>query len=48
MSDSLQMSILRKLSVRDLNGYGIARLMQHSAASELLAEESSIYTVLQT
>ena len=24
MSDSLQMSILRKLSVRDLNGYGVA------------------------
>jgi len=44
---SLDMLILRTLSLRDLHGYGIAQFIQHSSEDELLVEEGSLYPALQ-
>ena len=44
---SLDMLILRTLSLRDLHGYGIARFIQQSSENELLVEEGSLYPALQ-
>jgi PadR family transcriptional regulator PadR len=44
---SLDMLILRTLSLRDLHGYGIAQFIQQSSANELLVEEGSLYPALQ-
>ena len=44
---SLDMLILRTLSLRDLHGYGIAQFIQHSSENELLVEEGSLYPALQ-
>jgi PadR family transcriptional regulator PadR len=44
---SLDMLILRTLSLRDLHGYGIVRQIQQSSGNELLVEEGSLYPALQ-
>ena len=44
---SLDMLILRTLSLRDLHGYGIVQFIQQSSGSELLVEEGSLYPALQ-
>ena len=44
---SLDMLILRTLSLRDLHGYGIAQFIQQSSENELLVEEGSLYPALQ-
>ena len=40
---SLDMLILRTLSLRDLHGYGIVQFIQQSSGNELLVEEGSLY-----
>ena len=44
---SLDMLILRTLSLRDLHGYGIVQFIQQSSENELLIEEGSLYPALQ-
>ena len=44
---SLDMLILRTLSLRDLHGYGIVQFLQQSSDNELLVEEGSLYPALQ-
>jgi transcriptional regulator len=44
---SLDMLILRTLSVRDLHGYGIVQFIKQSSENELLVEEGSLYPALQ-
>jgi len=44
---SLDMLILRTLSLRDLHGYGIVQHIQSSSNNELLVEEGSLYPALQ-
>jgi len=44
---SLDLLILRTLSVRDLNGYAIVQFIRQSSDNELLAEEGSLYPALQ-
>ena len=44
---SLDMLILRTLSLRDLHGYGIVQFIQQSSENELLVEEGSLYPALQ-
>ena len=44
---SLDMLILRTLSLRDLHGYAIAQFIQHSSENELLIEDGSLYPALQ-
>lgn len=44
---SLDMLILRTLSLRDLHGYGIVQHIQQSSNNELLVEEGSLYPALQ-
>jgi transcriptional regulator len=44
---SLDMLILRTLSLRDLHGYGIAQFIQQWSENELLVEEGSLYPALQ-
>ena len=44
---TLDMLILRTLSRRDLDGYGIVQFIQHSSDNELLVEEGSLYPALQ-
>jgi PadR family transcriptional regulator len=44
---SLDMLILRTLSLRNLHGYGIVQFIQQSSANELLVEEGSLYPALQ-
>ena len=44
---SLDMLILRTLSLRNLHGYGILQLIQQSSGNELLVEEGSLYPALQ-
>ena len=44
---SLDMLILRTLSLRDLHGYGIVQSIQQSSGNELLVEEGSLYPALQ-
>ena len=44
---SLDMLILRTLSLRDLHGYGIVQSIQQSSDNELLVEEGSLYPALQ-
>ncbi len=44
---SLDMLILRTLSLGDLHGYGIVQFIQHSSDNELLVEEGSLYPALQ-
>src|SRR3979490_3304736 len=44
---SLDMLILRILSLRDLHGYGIVQFIQQSSDNELLVEEGSLYPALQ-
>lgn len=44
---SLDMLILRALSLRELHGYGIAQFIQQSSNDELLVEEGSLYPALQ-
>lgn len=44
---SLDMLILRTLSLRDLHGYGIAQFIQQSSGDTLLIEEGSLYPALQ-
>lgn len=44
---SLDMLILRTLSLRDLHGYGIVQFIQQSSNDELLIEEGSLYPALQ-
>jgi len=44
---SLDMLILRTLSLRDLHGYGIVQHIQTSSHNELLVEEGSLYPALQ-
>jgi transcriptional regulator len=44
---SLDMLILRTLSLRDLHGYGIVQFIQQSSDHELLVEEGSLYPALQ-
>jgi PadR family transcriptional regulator PadR len=44
---SLDMLILRTLSLRNLHGYGIVRHIQQSSDNELLVEEGSLYPALQ-
>lgn len=44
---SLDMLILRTLSLRDLHGYGIVQFLQQSSGDELLVEEGSLYPALQ-
>ena len=44
---SLDMLILRTLSLRDLHGYGIVQFIQQSSGDELLIEEGSLYPALQ-
>lgn len=39
---SLDMLILRTLSLRDLHGYGIVQFIQQSSGNELLLEEGSL------
>ncbi|BDC50806.1 PadR family transcriptional regulator [Bryobacterales bacterium F-183] len=44
---SLDMLILRTLSLRELHGYGIVQYLQQSSDNELLVEEGSLYPALQ-
>ena len=44
---SLDMLILRTLSLRSLHGYGIVQFIQQSSHDELLVEEGSLYPALQ-
>ncbi len=44
---SLDMLILRTLSLRPLHGYGIIQFIQQSSGDELLVEEGSLYPALQ-
>jgi PadR family transcriptional regulator, regulatory protein PadR len=44
---SLDMLILRTLSLRDLHGYGIVQFIQQSSDNELLVEEGALYPALQ-
>jgi transcriptional regulator len=44
---SLDMLILRTLSLRSLHGYGIVQFIQQSSDNELLVEEGSLYPALQ-
>ena len=44
---SLDMLILRTLSLSDLHGYGIVKFIQQSSGNELLVEEGSLYPALQ-
>lgn len=44
---SLDMLILRSLSLRNLHGYGIVQFLQQSSNDELLVEEGSLYPALQ-
>src|SRR5260370_14237063 len=44
---SLDMLILRTLSLRDVHGYGIVQFIQQSSGNELLVEEGSLYPALQ-
>jgi PadR family transcriptional regulator PadR len=44
---SLDLLILRTLSVRDLHGYGIVRFLQQSSDDEILVEDGSLYPALQ-
>ena len=44
---SLDMLILRTLSLRDLHGYGVVQSIQQSSDNELLVEEGSLYPALQ-
>ena len=44
---SLDMLILRPLSLRNLHGYGIVRFIQQSSENEILVEEGSLYPALQ-
>ena len=44
---SLDMLILRTLSLRNLHGYGIVQFIQQSSDNELLVEEGSLYPALQ-
>lgn len=44
---SLDMLILRTLSLRKLHGYGIVQFIQKSSDNELLLEEGSLYPALQ-
>ena len=44
---SLDMLILRTLSLRDVHGYGIVQFIQQSSDNELLVEEGSLYPALQ-
>jgi transcriptional regulator len=44
---SLDMLILRTLSLRNLHGYGIVQFIQQSSDNELLIEEGSLYPALQ-
>lgn len=44
---SLDMLILRTLSLGDLHGYGIVQFIQQSSNNELLVEEGSLYPALQ-
>ena len=44
---SLDMLILRTLSLRVLHGYGIVQFIQQSSDNELLVEEGSLYPALQ-
>jgi PadR family transcriptional regulator PadR len=44
---SLDMLILRTLSLRNLHGYGIVQFIQQSSDDELLIEEGSLYPALQ-
>jgi transcriptional regulator len=44
---SLDMLVLRTLSLRDLHGYGIVQFIQRSSENELLVEEGSLYPALQ-
>ena len=44
---SLDMLILRTLSLRELHGYGIVQFIQQSPDNELLVEEGSLYPALQ-
>ncbi len=44
---SLDMLILRTLSLRDLHGYGIVRFIRQSSDNDLLVEEGSLYPALQ-
>ena len=44
---SLDMLILRTLSLRDLHGYGRVQFIQQSSDNELLVEEGSLYPALQ-
>lgn len=44
---SLDMLILRTLSLRPLHGYGIVQFIQQSSDNEILIEEGSLYPALQ-
>ena len=44
---SLDMLILRTLSLRDLHGYGIVQFIQQSSENAVLVEEGSLYPALQ-
>ena len=44
---SLDMLLLRTLSLRDLHGYGIVQFIQQSSGNDLLVEEGSLYPALQ-
>jgi PadR family transcriptional regulator PadR len=44
---SLDMLILRTLSLRDVHGYGIVQYIQQSSDNALLVEEGSLYPALQ-
>src|SRR5579862_821556 len=44
---SLDMLILRTLSLHNLHGYGIVQFIQQSSDDELLVEEGSLYPALQ-
>ncbi|MBS1877225.1 MAG: PadR family transcriptional regulator [Acidobacteria bacterium] len=44
---SLDMLILRTLSLRSLHGYGIVQFIQQSSDDQLLVEEGSLYPALQ-
>ena len=44
---SLDMLILRTLSLGNLHGYGIVQFIQQSSDNELLVEEGSLYPALQ-
>src|ERR1700733_8040223 len=44
---SLDMLILRTLSLRDVHGYGIVQFIKQSSDNELLVEGGSLYPALQ-